>query len=289
MAPIAANGMTLEYELSGDPQAPPLLLIMGLGGQLTAWSPEFVAALAARGFYVIRYDNRDVGRSTWLDEFGTPDPMAALAGTATAPYLLTDMAEDAAALLDGLGLASAHVLGISMGGMIAQALTIQHPDRVRTLVSIMSTTGDRGVGQPHPDAVAALMAPPPTDREGAVEGAVKASKVIGSVGYPADEARIRADAGAAYDRGFHPAGTARHLVAILASPDRTPGLKAVTQPTLVIHGDADPLVDPSGGQATADAVPGAELWMIPGMGHDVPVQLHDAIADRVAAHCLGGT
>ncbi len=288
MAAISANGITIEYELFGDPAAPPLLLIMGLGGQLTAWNPDFVAALAARGFFVIRYDNRDVGRSTWFDELGSPDPMAAMAGSITAPYLLSDMADDAAGLLDGLDIPSAHGFGISMGGMIAQALTIQHPDRVSTLVSVMSTTGNPAVGQPHPEAIAALMAPPPTDREGAIEAAVKATQVIGSIGYPADEQTIRTNAGAAYDRAFHPAGTARHLVAILSSPDRTPALKAVTQPTLVIHGAADPLVDPSGGQATADAVPGSELWVIPGMGHDLPVQLHHEIADRVAAHCLGG-
>jgi pimeloyl-ACP methyl ester carboxylesterase len=285
MPSCAANGITIEYETAGDPAHPALLLIMGLGAQLTAWDEELVAALVARGFYVVRHDNRDVGRSTWFDEAGTPDPLAALAGNAQAPYLLADMADDAAGLLDALGMASAHVLGVSMGGMIAQSLAIRHPTRVQTLTSIMSTTGDRSVGQPHPEAVAALLAPPPTHREGAVESAVTSWRVIGSPGFPFHEDRVRADAGVAYDRAFHPAGTARQLVAILCSPDRTPDLKALDVPTLVIHGESDPLVDPSGGRATAAAIPGATLWTIEGMGHHLPAELFGGFADRVAAHC----
>ena len=284
MPSTTANGITIEYETAGDPSHPPLLLIMGLGGQLIAWDDDFVAALVAKGFYVVRYDNRDVGRSTWFDDAGTPDLLAALAGEAKPAYLLADMADDAAGLMDGLGIASAHVLGVSMGGMIAQSVAIQHPARVGTLTSIMSTTGDRAVGQPHPEAIAALMAPPPATREDAIEMSVKTWQVIGSPGFAFHEDRIRASAGAAYDRGFHPDGTARQMVAILASPDRTPGLGELSVPTLVIHGESDPLVDPSGGKATADAVPGATLWTIPGMGHDLPPELFGEIADRVTAH-----
>ncbi len=244
---------------------------MGLGAQLIAWDDEFVEGLARRGFYVIRYDNRDVGRSTWFDEAGVPDIAAIVDGEEPRPvYLLTDMADDAAGLLDALGIPSAHVLGASMGGMIAQSFAIQYPERVRTLVSVMSTTGDPSVGQPHPEVLGSLLAAPPTDRAAAIDQSAKMWSVIGSTGFPFHEERIRANAAAAYDRAFHPEGTARQMVAIVASPDRTPGLAKVSAPTLVIHGESDPLVDPSGGRATAEAIPGASLWTIPGMGHDLP-------------------
>jgi pimeloyl-ACP methyl ester carboxylesterase len=284
MPSTTANGITIEYETAGDPTGPPLLLIMGLGGQLIAWDDDFVAKLVGRGFYVIRLDNRDVGRSTWFDEAGEPDVLAALGGGVTPPYLLADMADDAAGLLAALAIDSAHVFGISMGGMIAQSLAIEHGPRVRTLTSVMSTTGDPSVGAPRPEAVEALLVPAAETREAAIDGAVKSWGVIGSTGFPVHEDRIRASAGAAYDRAFHPAGTARQLVAILTSPDRTPGLEKLEIPTLVIHGESDPLVDPSGGKATADAVPGATLWTIPGMGHDLPPELFDQFADRLAAH-----
>jgi pimeloyl-ACP methyl ester carboxylesterase len=288
MPTAAANGVSIEYTTTGDPDHPPLLLIMGLGAQLIAWDDDFVDLLARRGFYVIRYDNRDVGRSTWFDDAGVPDMAAIVGGEAPQPvYLLTDMAADAAGLLDVLGIHSAHVLGASMGGMIAQSFAIQYPERVRTLVSIMSTTGDPDVGQPHPEILGGLLEAPPVDRETAIEQSVKMWGVIGSTGFPMDEERIRANAAASYDRAFHPDGTARQMVAILASPDRTPGLAQVRVPTLVIHGESDPLVDPSGGRATAQAIPGASLWTIPGMGHDLPPELFEAIADRVAALALG--
>lgn len=285
MPSIAANGITIAYEASGDPAHPPLLLITGLGGQLIAWDDAYVAALVRKGFYVIRHDNRDVGCSTWFDQAGLPDLLAlATGGVPPIPaYLLGDMADDAAGLLDGLGIESAHVLGVSMGGMIAQSLAVRHPGRVRSLISIMSTTGNPSVGGPHPEALAALLAPPPTDRASVIEQSVTTWRVIGSPGFPFHEDRIRANAGAAYDRAFHPAGTARQLVAIVASPDRTPALAKVEVPTLVIHGESDPLVDPSGGRATAEAIPGATLWSIPGMGHDVPPELFDQVTDRVAA------
>jgi pimeloyl-ACP methyl ester carboxylesterase len=285
MPSATANGITIEYETAGDPHQPPLLLIMGLGGQLIAWDDDFVATLAARGFYVVRFDNRDVGRSTWFDEAGVPDLMAALLGQVQPAYLLSDLAADTAGLLDALGLESAHVLGVSMGGMIGQSLAIQYPGRVRTLISIMSTTGDPTVGQPHQEVVAALMAPPPESKQEAVELSLKSWQVIGSPGFPFHEDRIAARAAAAYDRAVHPAGTARQLVAILSSPDRTPDLRRLRIPALVVHGESDPLIDPSGGRATAAAVPGAALWTIPGMGHDLPVELFSELADRVAAEC----
>jgi pimeloyl-ACP methyl ester carboxylesterase len=284
MPSAAVNRITIEYETTGDPAHPALLLIAGLGGQLTAWDERFVAALVAKGFYVVRHDNRDVGRSTWFDEAGAPDPLVALAGNAQAAYSLADMADDAAGLLEALGVECAHVLGVSMGGMIAQTLALRHPGRVQTLTSIMSTTGDPAVGQPHPEAVAALLALAATDRETAVETAVQTWRVIGSPGFPFHEDRVRVDARVDNDRAFHPDGTVRQLVAILSSPDRTPDLKALDLPTLVIHGDSDPLVDPTGGSATAAAIPGATLWMIEGMGHQVPPELFGEIADRVAAH-----
>ena len=285
MPSTAANDITIEYETAGNPADPPLLLIMGLGGQLIAWDDEFVAALVAKGFYVVRFDNRDVGLSTWFDEAGTPDLAAAFTGEVQAAYLLSDMAGDAAGLLDALGIESAHVLGVSMGGMIAQSLAIGHPTRVRSMISIMSTTGDRSVGQPSPEAIGALLVPPPADRDAAIDMSVKTWQVIGSPGFPFHEDRIRAGAAAAYDRAIHPAGVARQLVAILSSPDRTPALRGLDVPTLVVHGESDALVNPTGGKATADAVPGATLWTIPGMGHDLPIELFEEVADRVAAHC----
>jgi pimeloyl-ACP methyl ester carboxylesterase len=281
------NGISLEYQTAGEPAADPLLLIMGLGAQLIAWDDDLVAALVGEGLYVVRFDNRDVGLSTWLDEAGTPDALEALAGRAAAPYLVEDMADDAAGLIDALGLGSAHVLGASMGGMIAQSLAIRHSQKVRTLVSIMSTTGNPSVGAPHPDAVAVLLQAPPVGRDEAVERAVDIARVIGSPGYPFAEQRVRQEAGDAYDRAFHPQGVARQAVAVVCSPDRTPGLRRLSVPALVIHGEDDPLVDVSGGRATAQAIPGASLWTVPGMGHDLPPALFGEVARRVGLLARG--
>jgi pimeloyl-ACP methyl ester carboxylesterase len=242
---------------------------------------------------VIRYDNRDVGLSTKID---TPELdfasslMAAMGGQEVdAPYLLDDMADDAAGLLDALGIHAAHVVGVSMGGMIAQTLAIRHPAKVLTLTSIMSTTGDRDIGQPTPEAMEQLLQPPATDRDGAIEQSVNASKVIGSPAH-FDEGRTRERAAEAYDRSFYPVGVGRQLLAIVASGSRREALGAVRVPTLVIHGGADPLVQPDGGRRTAEAIPGAALLVIDGMGHDLPPafwpQVVDAIVDltgRVAA------
>ena len=288
MPATSANGITIEYETFGDPGAPPVLLIMGFGGQLTLWDQEFCADLAGAGFYVIRYDNRDVGLSTWFDDAGEPDLLELLGGTATAPYTIADMAADAAGLLDALDLPSAHIVGASMGGMIAQAFAIDHPARVRTLTSIMSTTGDPTVGQPDPEALAALVPLPPASREEAMDQGVVMWRTIGSPGYPFDEAMVRERAGDAYDRAFHPAGHARQFAAIATQPDRTSALAAVTVPTLVVHGEADPLVNPSGGRATAAAIPGARLRIVPGMGHDMPQELSAEFVDELAAHFAHG-
>jgi len=288
MPTATANGITIEYETFGDPAAPPVLLIMGFAGQLTLWDPGFCADLADAGFYVIRYDNRDVGLSTWLDDTGEPDLLALLGGDASAPYSIADMAADAAGLLDALGLDAAHIVGVSMGGMIAQAFAIDHPARVRTLTSIMSSTGDPTVGQPDPDALAALVPAPPTSRQEAMDQGVVMWRTIGSPGFPFDEAMVRERAGAAYDRAFHPAGNSRQFAAIATQPDRTAPLAAVTAPTLVIHGEADPLVDPSGGRATAAAIPGARLHLVPGMGHDMPQELSDPFVAELAAHFAQG-
>jgi len=284
-----ANGMQIEYESFGDSAGPPLLLVMGLGGQMILWPDEFCEALAARGYHVVRYDNRDVGLSTKLDQAGLPDVMGALAAVAQgrsidAPYRLRDMADDAAGLLDALDLASAHVVGASMGGMIAQTLAIEHPARVRTLTSIMSTTGDASLPQARPEAMAALLTPAPTERAAAIEHGLRLWRTIGSPGFPFDEAWVRARAALAFDRGQSPAGVARQLVAILASGSRRDALAAVRAPTLVIHGAADPLIPVEAGRATAAAVPGAELLEIEGMGHDLPRALWATLADAIAKH-----
>lgn len=284
MPTVTANGISIEYDTFGDPGAPPVLLIMGLGAQMTLWEPEFCQAIADRGYYVIRFDNRDIGLSSWFDDAGSVDLGELLAGTAAAPYSLADMAADAAGLLDALGIESAHIVGASMGGMIAQTFAIDYPQKTRTLTSIMSTTGDPSVGQPAPDALSALLAPEPTSRDEAIESDVLLWKVIGSPGYPFDEARIRERAELNYDRSFHPSGVLRQLAAIITQPDRTQSLGSVNVPTLVVHGAEDPLVDPSGGQATFGAVPNAKLKIVPGMGHDIPTELNEESADLLAEH-----
>jgi pimeloyl-ACP methyl ester carboxylesterase len=284
-----ANGIEIEYDTVGSPENPALLLVMGLGAQMIAWEDEFCRLLADQGFYVIRYDNRDVGLSTKFDSAGVPDLMQVLGSLTsgdpvTVPYTLEDMADDGIALLGALGIDQAHIVGASMGGMLVQAMAIRHPDKVLSLCSIMSTTGSREVGQPAPEAMALLMAPPPTNREEAIEAGVMAAKVLGSPGFPLDEAKLRARSGASYDRMNYPPGTARQLVAIVGCEDRTPALGRLNLPTLVIHGEDDKLVTPSGGKATAEAVPGAELLMIPGAGHDLPEGAWPTVIEAVVAN-----
>jgi pimeloyl-ACP methyl ester carboxylesterase len=274
----------IAYEEFGDPSDPAMLLIMGLGVQMLGWDDELCRMLAAEGFHVVRFDNRDVGRSSRY-EGPVPDWTALAAGNgSSATYLLDDMADDTVRLLDHLGIDRAHVVGASLGGMIAQTLAIREPGRVLSLASIMSTTGDRSVGQPHPDGLAQLFQPPPNDREGLADWAVRNWDVIGSPGYEADEERLRERARRSFDRGYNPQGTGRQLAAIVASGDRTPGLAKLRLPTLVIHGEEDPLIDVSGGKATAAAIPGAKLILFPGMGHDLPRQLWPRFVEEIAAN-----
>ena len=284
LAPVG-NGIELCYQEMGEPDGEPLLLVMGLATQMIAWDETFCGMLADRGFRVIRFDNRDIGRSTKLKQAGVPGRTDTLLGRRrTAAYLLRDMAADTVGLMDHLGIDSAHVVGASMGGMIAQTMAIEHPGRVRSLVSMMSTTGSRRVGHPSYRTFGILFGKPPQGRDAAVERAVKTFSTIGSTGYPFEEERVRQIAGRSYDRGHHSPGVLRQLHAILASGDRTPALRRVAAPTLVIHGKSDPLVNRSGGRATARAVPGARLKLIEGMGHDLPRQLWSEIVDEIAAN-----
>lgn len=277
-----ANGIEIAYETFGNPNARPLLAVMGLGAQMIAWDDDFMEKLAANDFHVIRFDNRDTGLSTKMENAPAPNVQAAMAGdTSSASYTLYDMAADAVGLMDALAIRKAHIMGASMGGMIVQAMAIRHPERILSMTSIMSTTGARDVGQAKPEAMAVLLAPPPKTREEAIEMRVSSSKVIGATGFPFDEARVRSLAGRSYDRSNYPVGMARQLVGIVATGDRTEALKQVRIPTIVIHGEADPLVTLSGGQATAAAIPGAKLITIPGMGHDLPQGAWDTIVDAI--------
>jgi pimeloyl-ACP methyl ester carboxylesterase len=279
----SVNGIDIEYVTSGDPANPALLLVMGLGAQLTAWPEGFVEQLAGRGFFVVRFDNRDSGLSTKFE--GTPDYMALFSGDrSSAPYRIEDMADDALALLTALGLDRVHVVGASMGGMITQAMVIAHPERFLSVCSIMSTTGDPMVGAPTGEAVAALLRPRARNRDEAIEASLVGSRVISSPGFPFDVDLMTLRAGAAYDRSYRPDGTGRQLAAILASLDRTEGLGRLKLPFLVIHGEEDPLVSVTGGKATAAAVPGSKLILIPGMGHDLPDAAWDQIIDAIVAN-----
>ena len=291
MPQITANGIAIEYETHGDPANPPLLLIMGLGAQLTLWPIELVEALVARGFYVIRHDNRDIGLSEKFGHGGVPNfrrvALMRLFGLrAKLPYRLTDMADDAAGLLAALGIDSAHIVGGSMGGMIAQLLAIHHPQRVRTLTSIFSTTGNPRLPRPRPEAMNALLdrAPANATLEQVIPIGIRVARAIGSPAYPTSEERLRERIARDYARSFYPEGPARQIAAIMDDGDRRKRLRRVTAPTLVIHGTDDPLVPVEGGRDTAKAIPGAKLHEIPGMGHDLPLELVDEIAGAIAAH-----
>jgi pimeloyl-ACP methyl ester carboxylesterase len=282
---IAQTGeVQIAHETFGEESDPPLLLIMGLATQMLGWPDEFCARLADGGHYLIRIDNRDIGLSTHLDDAPPVDLAAVISGdTSSASYNLSDMAGDTVGLLDALGLNSAHVVGASMGGMIAQAMAIEHPERVPSLTSIMSTTGDPSVGQPTPEAMGALMAPRPPDREGTIERVVAGYRVIGSPGFDFDEAGLRERVARSYDRANDPAGVLRQMVAVRASGDRTKELRSLRVPTLVLHGAEDPLATLSGGVATARAIPDAKLITFEGMGHDLPRELWPQIIEPIAA------
>ncbi|HJW68233.1 MAG TPA: alpha/beta hydrolase [Candidatus Binatia bacterium] len=286
MPTARSNGIEIEYEVIGPPGNRPLLLVMGLGTQMIHWDDELCAELVARGHRVIRFDNRDVGGSTKLDGDGLPNVLAAMAAASRgaavdAPYRLSDMAADAAGLLDALEIESAHVVGASLGGMIAQTLALEHPTRVRTLTSIMSTTGHPDLPTATPDAAAVLFQPAPPDRDGNIERAVRVFRAIGSPGFPFDEGRVRERAARAYDRCFHPAGVARQMIAIVASGSRRDALRGLRMPTLVVHGADDPLIPLACGLDTAESIPGAELLIVEGMGHDLPRAVWPRLVDAV--------
>jgi pimeloyl-ACP methyl ester carboxylesterase len=278
------RAVKLCYEGFGDPDDTPILLIMGLATQMIAWHEDFCAELADRGFYVVRFDNRDIGRSTHFD-FRPPSLRQMLRRRLDPEqYTLSDMAEDTAQLLRKLEIAPAHVVGASMGGMIGQMLAAEHPEVVRSLTSIMSTTGSRRHGQPALSVYPYLLRPPPRDRDGYIERSAEVFGLVGSTGFPRDEQYIRDRAGRSYDRGFDVRAGGRQLGAIVASGDRTRKLAAIKAATLVIHGTVDKMVRPSGGRATAKAIPGARLMMIEGMGHDLPRGVWPQIIDAVAEH-----
>lgn len=279
------SGIELSYDTFGDPADPTVLLIMGLSGPLNWWSPEFCDLLVDAGFHVVRYDNRDIGRSTLLRGKGgkrSDIVRGFVRFRADTPYTISDMAGDAVGLLDHLGIERAHVTGVSMGGMIAQTIAIEYPERVRSLVSIMSTTGRRSVGWQDPRLFPMLLGRSDRTREAILERSVKTWAAIGSPAYPTPPDETRERALETFDRGISPSGVARQMQAILAQPDRTEALGRLTIPALVIHGLSDRLVHVSGGRATARAIPGAELLLIPGMGHDLPRELWPTFVDGIA-------
>ncbi|WP_338424420.1 alpha/beta fold hydrolase [Sphingopyxis kveilinensis] len=286
----AVNGIDITYEDRGPKDAPAILMVMGLGGQLTLWPDEFVAALNERGFRTIRYDNRDVGLSTRFDAAGVPNlkwmfVKAAFGLPVRSAYTLADMAADGIGLLDHLGIGQAHIVGVSMGGMISQHIAARYPERVLTLASVMSTTGNRRLPRARKEAMQALANRPTSgDKEALIAYGVKAARVIGSPGYPSDEDRLQRRVRTDFERGWYPPGFARQVAAIVADGDRRSMLKSIKAPTLVIHGEDDPLVPLAGGRDTAANIAGARLMTIPGMGHDLPLALVDTLADAIAGH-----
>jgi pimeloyl-ACP methyl ester carboxylesterase len=280
LAPVGE--LEICYQTFGSPQDPPLLLVMGLGSQMILWDEDFCQQLAQRGFRVIRFDNRDVGHSTIMRGTKIPSRGQLIRRKqSAAAYSLDEMADDAAGVLDHLGIGAAHIVGASMGGMIGQLLAINHPDRVLSLVSIMSTTGNRRVGQPGRRIALWMLRRTPREREAFIKDHLDTYRAIGSQGFEFDEERKRKRAERIIDRGVYPAGAVRQTAAVVTAPDRTEALAQIKVPTTVIHGDADPLVNVSGGEATADAIPGARLLIIEGMGHDLPRELWPQILDAI--------
>ncbi|MCA9689982.1 MAG: alpha/beta hydrolase [Nannocystaceae bacterium] len=286
MPRVAVQGIEIEFDTFGDPANPPMLLLMGLGCQMTLWSPEFCQRLADAGFWVIRYDHRDIGLSTHLTDLGIPKIVRMLAlgriGVATsAPYTLEDMAGDALGLLDHLGVEKAHLVGVSMGGMIAQLLALDAPSRTASLCSWMSSTGARRHANPRARALRALLATPPRDRAGRIEHGVRVWRAIGSGGALFDLEHVRHAAAAGYDRSADTRGAARQLAAIVSAPPRDARLKQLEIPTLVMHGKRDPLIPVAAGKATAAAIPGARLVLFDELGHDVPPPLYERFAEAI--------
>ncbi|MEC7622590.1 MAG: alpha/beta fold hydrolase [Pseudomonadota bacterium] len=290
MPKTTANGIEIHYEEQGDPAAPAMLLIMGFGAQLTLWPDELVEALAAQGFRVIRYDNRDVGLSQKFDGVKAPGLvkmtlLSKIGFTPKVPYTLADMADDGVGLLDALGIERAHIVGASMGGMIAQHVAARHPDRCLSLTTVFSTTGNPKLPPARPEAMKALITRPDSTEEGVlVEHGMMLARTIGSPGYPAPEDRLRERTRASVRRSFYPEGPTRHLSAIVADGDRRAMLRDIAVPTLVLHGEDDPLVPCEGGRDTAASIPGAKLKTIPGWGHDLPLELVDELAGAIGEH-----
>lgn len=279
------GNIEIAYDTFGDPSDPPMLLIMGLGAQMIRWDEALCKALAAQGHWVIRFDNRDVGLSTKFDDSGVPNIISLIQGNPVdVPYKLKDMASDAVGLLDALGIKEADVIGASMGGMIAQTMAIHYPDRVRTLTSIMSSTGNPDLPQPTSDAMSLLLAPPASSRDEYIKNSLMSAKVLHGPHYPLDEDYVRNYSEISYDRCYHPAGFSRQLAAVLASGNRNEALGKVKIPTLVIHGDADPLVPVEGGKDTAKSIPDAKLLIIEGMGHSFPVEKVPQILQAILQH-----
>jgi pimeloyl-ACP methyl ester carboxylesterase len=287
-----ANGIDICYEIFGDANAEPMVLIMGLGGQMILWDDDFCQQLAGRGFRVIRFDNRDIGKSSRMSGGKRLTPfellkLRFLKIPVAAPYRLIDMAKDTVGLMDALDVKSAHLVGMSMGGMIAQEIALSFPQRLRSLTSIMSTTGNPRLPPPTRAATAVLMAPPPTTKEEYLVRYAETWKVLRAGRFPEDEARDPGRAERTYERGLNPAGVGRQLRAVLASGSRKERLHAVTAPTLVIHGTVDPLVHPAGGKDTAASIPGAKLLMIDGMGHALPIRFWPEIIEAIDRHAHG--
>ncbi len=293
MAKVKANGIEIEYETAGNKSDPALLLVMGLGAQLTIWPESLFQGLAQKGFYVIRFDNRDVGLSTDFGKWGPANIPAALQSAmkgekVSAPYHLNDMAADTVGLLDALGIDKAHMVGASMGGMIVQIVAAKYPERTRSMVSIYSTSGRRGLPQGKPEALAMLGSIPENDtREARVLHGIKLRQTIGSPGFPTPEPVMRAFVEKNVDRRYYPEGVGRQYVSVIASGDRVELLKTIKVPTLVMHGEDDPLLPVDGGRDVAKLVPGAEIETIAGWGHDFPPQLVPRIVDRIATFCKG--
>jgi pimeloyl-ACP methyl ester carboxylesterase len=282
---VKVGNIEINYDTFGDPSSQPMLLIMGLGAQMIRWDEVFCKAIAAQGRYVIRFDNRDIGLSTKFDEAGVPDIMALVQGQPVeTPYKLKDMADDAVGLLDALGIEAADVVGVSMGGMIAQSMAIHYPERVRTLTSIMSSTGNPDLPQPKPEAMNVLLAPPVSNRDDYITNQLNGAKVLHGPTYPLDEEYVRNYAGRQYDRCYNPQGQTRQLAAVLTSERRDESLANVKIPTLVMHGDKDPLVPVEAGKDTAKSIPGAKLVIIEGMGHSFPTEQVPKILKELLQH-----
>jgi pimeloyl-ACP methyl ester carboxylesterase len=286
---VTANGIELAYETFGDAGAPPVVLIMGLAMQMIAWPDELCEGLTRRGFFVVRFDNRDAGESTYLRNLPPPRLADIVVRRRPPPYSVGDMADDVVGLIDGLGLGAVHLVGASLGGLIAQAVAIEHAGRVRTLTLMMTSTGSRRVGQPKPRVYARLLRRRVIgNRAAAASAAVATFRLIGSSGFAFDEQYVRELAGRSWDRGYDPDGYRRQLAAGLSQPDRTADLRRITVPTLVVHGLHDPLVAPSGGLAVAKAIPNSRFVGFSGMGHDLPRALWPEFVGEIAALAARG-